>query len=109
MARGRRREGLAGEGASSASLGVYLFALLGRLSLARSLGSHTYSRSLSGRWLLSTWAVCMIVQCNVTWRQTSCDTVWASHVDTKRPPAPLDLGVREIATFRGSLETADFL
>ena len=26
--------------------------------------------------------------------------VWASHVDTKQPPAPPDLGVREIATFR---------
>jgi hypothetical protein len=36
-------------------------------------------------------------------------TVWASHVDTKRPPAPPDPGVREIATFRGSRETADLL
>ena len=33
-------------------------------------------------------------------------TVWASTLDTKRPPAPPDLGVREIATFRGKAETA---
>ena len=33
-------------------------------------------------------------------------TVWASTLDTKRPPAPPDLGVCEIATFRGSRETA---
>ena len=35
-----------------------------------------------------------------------CLPVWASTLDTKRPPAPPDLGVREIATFRGKAETA---